>query len=215
MVQASQRTEFNGVALVGLLARLADVNLRESRQTFADRLSHWVGWTDAIALSAALDGSPAAAPRGPRIDASTEAAQCARVRSAQVAAIAEDMRASMLDDDADFPPWRRRYIARQHAMASSIGPLRDRLRETVAGRSPALARLAALDTVMAQVLDDPEQRLLASVPALLEKHFKRLRQSGQAPAAFGRDMHSVLLAELDFRMQPVEGLLEALHDPSP
>lgn len=215
MVQASQRTEFNGVALVGLLARLADVNVRESRQTFADRLSQWVGWADAISLSAALDGSPAAPPAGPRTAASAEEAQCARVRSAQVAAIAEEMRAATLDDDADFPPWRRRYIARQQAMETSIGPLRDRLRDTLAGRSPTLARLASMDTVMEQVLGEQEQRLLATVPALLEKYFKRLRESGQAPAVFGRDMHSVLLAELDLRMQPVEGLLEALRKTSP
>ncbi|MCY1366520.1 hypothetical protein D9M69_534170 [compost metagenome] len=76
-----------------------------------------------------------------------------------------------------------------------------------------------------------ERSLLASVPALLEKHFKRLREADQAaqdanpdtpqppPTAaagwldvFGRDMQSVLRAELDIRMQPVEGLLEALRD---
>jgi hypothetical protein len=66
---------------------------------------------------------------------------------------------------------------------------------------------------MEQVLGAPERTLLASVPALLEKHFKRLRQA--APDAwldrFRQDARDVLLAELDLRFQPVDGLLEALR----
>jgi hypothetical protein len=68
------------------------------------------------------------------------------------------------------------------------------------------------------------------VPVLLEEHFKRLHRADhaaqadtQAPAehkgvypegwlvAFRKDMQSVLLAELDIRLQPVEGLLEVLR----
>ncbi|RYF65742.1 MAG: DUF3348 family protein, partial [Comamonadaceae bacterium] len=111
--------------------------------------------------------------------------------------------------------------------ASSIEALRGRLRETLAARSPAMARLVEADTVMAQVLDVQEHRLLATVPGLLEKHFRRLRQASQASDAdddtriqpanawldvFCKDMHSVWLAELELRLQPVEGLLEALRN---
>jgi len=222
----SRRTGVTGSTLVRLLARLADNDVPESKQAFADRLSQWLGWTDAISLSAALSGSPAAARSGAAADASTERAQCARVRSAAASAIAEDMRGAAMDTDTTtgFSPWRQRYLARQQAMATSIGALRGRLRETLAARSPAMARLAAVDAVMEQVLGAHEHRLLATVPALLEKHFKRLRPADPAPDApdhpevqprawldvFGQDMQSVLLAELDIRLQPVEGLLEAL-----
>ena len=227
MVQVSRRTGVTGSTLVRLLARLADTDVAESKQAFADRLSQWLGWTDAISLSAALSGGPAAARSGAAAaDASTERAQCARVRSAAASAIAEDMRGAALDTDTTtgFSPWRQRYLARQQAMATSIGALRGRLRETLAARSPAMARLAAVDAVMEQVLGAHEHRLLATVPALLEKHFKRLRPADPAPDApdnpdvqpaawldlFGQDIQSVLLAELDIRLQPVEGLLEAL-----
>ncbi|WP_029227051.1 DUF3348 family protein, partial [Burkholderia ubonensis] len=60
MVQAPQRTALSGPTLVRLLARLADADVPESRQTLADRLSQWLGWTDAISLSSALNGSPPA-----------------------------------------------------------------------------------------------------------------------------------------------------------
>jgi hypothetical protein len=92
-----------------------------------------------------------------------------------------------------------------------------------------MARLASVDVVMEQVLAARERSLLATVPALLEKHFKRLRQAGQPapdepdsgiqPGAwldvFRKDIRLVLLAELDFRFQPVEGLLEALRTRQP
>jgi hypothetical protein len=110
-------------------------------------------------------------------------------------------------------------------MQTSIGPLRGRLRSTLATRSPEMARLAAVDVVMEQVLSAQEHRLLSSVPATLEKHFKRLHQAdanvdadaepeaeaGVWLAVFRKDMHDVLLAEMEVRFQPVEGLLEALR----
>ena len=52
-----------------LLARLTDVDVPESGQSLSDRLSLWLGWTDAIALAAVLDGKPPAmAPGGPTFD---------------------------------------------------------------------------------------------------------------------------------------------------
>ncbi|HEX7937312.1 MAG TPA: DUF3348 family protein, partial [Paraburkholderia sp.] len=64
MLQAPQRTALSGPALIRLLARLVDVDVPESRQSLSDRLSQWLGWTDAIALSSALTGAPPALPAG-------------------------------------------------------------------------------------------------------------------------------------------------------
>jgi len=225
----SQRRAFTGSSLIRVLSRLTEAaDPPESRQSFAERLSHWLGWTDAISLSTALSGTPAGATTAARGGASAEQAQFARVRQALTHGIAQEMHGAARDAAADFPPYRRRYVARQQAMETSIGPLRGRLRETLAARSPAMAKLAAVDAVMEQVLGPHEQRLLATVPALLEKHFKRSRPvEGAADLTggdideearrrawldvFGHDMHSVLLAELDLRLQPVEGLVEALR----
>ena len=223
MAKISQRTVFNGSALVRLLSRLTDTDVREPRQATADRLSQWFGWTDAISLSAALDGAvAAAAPSRARASASAEERECVRARAALAKAVAED---GAVAAAVDFTPFRRRHLTLQQAMEASIGPLRGRLRALLAARSPAMARLAAVDVVMEQVLAAREHSLLAAVPALLEKHFKRLRQAspettgepeGEAEAGewlrvFRKDMKNVLLAELDFRFQPIEGLLEALR----
>jgi hypothetical protein len=126
------------------------------------------------------------------------------------------------DAEADFSSHRRSYAAKQQAMEASIGPLRARARAALARTSPSMARLAAVDAVMEEVVGTHERSLLATVPGLLEKRFKRLRQDEPDPAdgkgqparwleLFGKDMQAVLLAELDIRLQPVEGLLEALR----
>jgi hypothetical protein len=147
------------------------------------------------------------------------------VRSALTKAIVEDARAASMDITADFSPHRRRYAARQQHMETSIGPLRARLRASLAAGSPAMAQLAAVDGVMEQALAGRERTLLSSVPALLQGHFERLRQADLAasrepnsglteakwPDAFCKDMQHVLLAELDIRFQPIDGLLDALR----
>jgi hypothetical protein len=113
----------------------------------------------------------------------------------------------------------------QWARLAPTGDLRGRLRDRLARQSAELARLAEVDAAMELALSPREQRLLAAVPALLEARFERLRQeaAGQMPdeppaaasgawlEAFRRDMQSVLLAELDVRFLPVEGLLAALR----
>jgi hypothetical protein len=226
-MQVSQRTGLTGSALLRLLARLADTEPRNAPPATADRWSQWLGWTDAISLSAALNGGPAIAHHASRPSAHAEERDCARVRTELAASIGDDVARA-----TDFASYRRRYMARQQAMESGIGPLRARLRAMLAASSPEMARLAAVDVVMEQALGAREHNMLASVPALLEKHFARLRRADQ-PAAeeamqtsaaarpdvghaawldvFHQDFQDVLQAELDFRFQPVEGLLETLR----
>jgi hypothetical protein len=119
----------------------------------------------------------------------------------------------------DFATYRQRYSACQLAMETQIVPLRRRLRSTLADRSAALAKLAELDIVMEQVVGAQERALLATVAGRLEPRFDRLRSTQDAAAAAGppgpwlaqfhQEMRGLLLAELDLRLQPLEGLLEA------
>ncbi|CAJ0779723.1 hypothetical protein LMG7141_00922 [Ralstonia condita] len=130
--------------------------------------------------------------------------------------------------DVDFADFRQRYVSMQQTMETEIGSLRGRLRRALAAKAPDLARLAMLDASMEQALAGRERTLLGAIPTLLGQYFERLRAAelqrqadpladSTAPApssawlnAFRNDMQSVLLAELDVRFQPVEGLLAAL-----
>jgi hypothetical protein len=245
MVHVSRRAGVTGSTLVSLLAQLTDLEVPASSEALADRLSRWLGWTDAVSLSTALNGGPAKAAVGQpaeRASPGDDAGAVERVRSALAKSVVEDgpfATTNMVPSDGrgdarthvrkppaamaeDFATYRRHYVFSQQAMELGIAPLRTRLRAKLAARSADMARLAAVDAVMEQALGPHERSLLSTVPVLLEKHFARSRpeslatppDDSPAPAwlqGFRQDMQTVLLAELDIRMQPVEGLLEALR----
>ncbi len=242
MAKAPPRASVPGPAFIRLLARLTDADIPASRHPLSDRLSQWIDWNRAIALSRALDGRLPVAEAGadaPGFD-SAEEDECARARAALADAIAAGPQPSgpgqrggthlpagegAAEPTIDSSGFRQHYLSMQRAMLTATGRLRGRLRDLLARESADMARLAELDAVMEMTLSPREQRLLAAVPGLLEAHFDRLREAAQgapadAPVAepspawletFRRDMRSVLLAELDFRFQPIEGLLAALR----
>jgi len=233
MVQAPQRPAVPGPTFIRLLANLVDADVPPSPPSLADHLGRWLDWSHAIALSTALDGKPASAEPTTH-DAGNEEDECARIRRSLAGAIVDDRvparpprRASGEAGEADaseavdYPMFRQRHLSLQRSMQAATGGLRSRLRDTLAGKSAAMARLAAVDAAMEAALSPREQSLLAHVPDLLGQHFERLHQAASAkPAstspgawleAFRRDRQSVLLAELDVRFQPVEGLLAALR----
>jgi hypothetical protein len=232
MPKAPQRTPVPGPAFIRLLARLADADIRPSPLVLSERLSQWIDWNRAVALSKALDGRlPDAIDDAPGFDRDEES-ECARVRTALVNAIA-DMPAverNSIDAVVDYTVFRERYLDLQRTMQAETGRLRGRLRDRLTQRSAELARLAEVDAVMELTLSPREQTLLATVPVLLGKHFDRLHEAGQNPLTkppdaiddraakpgvwldrFRQDLQSVLLAELELRFHPVEGLLEALR----
>lgn len=227
-MQSAQRTTVRGPTFIRLLARLADVDALPSSESLPDRLSQWLSWTHALALSTALDGHPSTVESDGAGFGPAEEAECSRVRQALTEAIqgARELAASgqggaeRVEAAADFTAFRQRYLTLQRAMQASTGRLRGSLRDLLAQSSDAMARLAEVDAVMELALSPREQKLLATVPALLGRHFERMRDAAQAtPAetsgawldAFRKDMQSVLLAELDVRFQPVEALLAALR----
>ncbi len=135
------------------------------------------------------------------------------------------------DQEVAYAPYRRFYEAHQRDMELSVEPLRVNVRAALANASPELRKLAELDVVMEKFLRAREGQLLARVPALLQKRFLALyaahqeqhAASGQPdnPAAwmhsggwlacFCQDLQTLLLAEVDLRLQPSAGLLDAFN----
>lgn len=89
--------------------------------------------------------------------------------------------------------------------------------------------MVALDAAFEGILVEREARLLSTIPSLMEKRFNQLRKAhlqtqptddapdlwmkpGAWMARFCAELQTVLLAELDLRLQPAVGLLEALHN---
>jgi hypothetical protein len=131
-----------------------------------------------------------------------------------------------------YEPYRRFYVAHQGAMELRVRPLRTRVRQALSRASTALKQLAALDEALDKILCVRERQLLSTVPLLLEKRFEQLlkahpqppvgtpqadaralrRQPGEGLADFCKELQGVLLAELELRLQPTAGLIEALRN---
>jgi hypothetical protein len=137
-----------------------------------------------------------------------------------------------IDLAAAYETYRRYYLAQQRDIELKVRPLRTQAREVLARTSPTLKKLAALDAALDEILSDRESKLLTTVVALLEKRFTRLFKAHQQSlvaaqladnpdswmrpggwlADFCKDMQTALLAELDARLQPTLGLIEALNN---
>lgn len=221
----AQHTSITSSTLVRLLSGMGGPRAHVRAGAFADGLSQWTGWTDAIALSAALERPLAAPPVAPAAVAEAryraQHAACEQLRSLQVQAIARETQSvgrSPLEAGLGFTAYRQCHVARQQAMELAIAPLRERVRGALAACGPAQARLAAVDAVMAQALAPQERRLLGGLPGWLERRYQREAPEGGGEAAMAaywealrQELQALLLAELEHRLQPVEGLIAALR----
>ncbi|MES2950871.1 MAG: DUF3348 domain-containing protein [Pseudomonadota bacterium] len=137
-----------------------------------------------------------------------------------------------LDDVKAYAPFRRYHLAHQRDMELNVRALRAKVRDGVCVASPKLKQLAALDAAFEGILCEREAKLLSTIPSLFEKRFNHVRKAhlqtlldqqqtddnpdlwmkpGAWLARFCTELQTVLLAELDLRLQPAVGLLEAFQ----
>lgn len=188
-----------------------------SGMDFAERLSLWVNAFDAIRLQAVHQAIQSSEPVRASAAASPQARAVAehfqQVRTALASAIAQDRPDAAEAAEAGYAPYQRRHLELQRRMELMTGPLREHVRHALARASTRMRRLAVLDAALEQVLAPREQALLASVAARLQARFEQRRQDG-ALDDFINDWRQALLAELDLRLEPVAGLVDALSHAS-
>ncbi len=135
--------------------------------------------------------------------------------------------------DAAFAPYHQRHLELQRQMEQLVSPLRDHVRQTLGRTSPRLRQLAALDASFEPILAKREQALLPTTATLAARRFAHWRQQWEAGAdeaaqdpaqamerwrapggwlhAFAQEWRHALQAELEARLEPVMGLVEALN----
>lgn len=192
---------------------------------WAPRLAGWLDAFGAIELDAAQKSMPKASSPATarRARTAAPAAILRQVREELEAAIAAsdpfEPDAGLLlpgdakraleppPDEQDFRPHRSRYLALQRRMDTKIGTAREKVREALGRAEPELARLAMLDAALERTLGVQMQARFAALPRLLELRFARSREAGAVD--FKVDFEALLRAELDVRLAPVEGMVEA------
>jgi len=218
-------------SFIELLSDSSPTPVIAPRQDFAERLSLWLTPADTIQLHGLLQNTPAPSlasslsTRQAVATALNKSVQQARTQLTQNITRADEATAQLAQDTTlSYAPYRKRHLDQQRQMDSQIGPLRAGVRQVLAKVSPQLRHLASLDALLEQALASREQKLLATAPLLLERRFEAMRTKAEHDAAlttpatqphawlkhFDREWQAHLLAELDLRLQPVLGLVEAL-----
>lgn len=228
--------------LVRFLADLLDADAQLPHQRFIDRLGQSFDLADSIKISAVHEDTMTTTvmPHEAKKEAVRDEFQRARasIVSSAVQSFAPDQgatrtrcpiaRAEMtLAEAMAVEPYLTFYVAQQRNIDFRIRDLHVSIRDALAGLSPQLARLAALDAVLAAPLSLPARRSFAMVPHLLKQRHARLLEEHNATKSesstarerweqslgqFRVEIQGLLLAEIETRLLPTRGLIEALDD---
>ena len=235
-VHSVSQTSFSGGRLVRLLGELQLLN-GAPQVDFAERLARLFDLSDTVALDAA-NGHRASGPflAGDK-DRQRLSADLAKTRDKLLAGLTRAFEPEQLGTRnglpapvADYEPYQQFYVARQRQLTAGLQPLRVRLRGALTDASAAGAQLAELDTVFDATLTAYARRGFGAIPWLLARRFEALKPDGQqrlleentddpatwmAPGGwlhrFTGEMQLLLLAELEARLEPLRGLLDALY----
>ena len=207
------RTDFTSSSLVRLLGPWAGVPADGAGPGVGERLGALVNAFDAIGLQSAHATIRTLPPPPVRCRAPAGTADLAddvqRLRSTLARAIGQPV----VPGDG-YARYQQRHAELQRTMEQLVRPLRDHVRQRVAPASHALRQLAALDAVVEPLLSAREQALLPQVAAVLGRRFAQLQASADAHPGwlddFERDWRQALLAEVELRLEPVQGLVDAL-----
>lgn len=115
------------------------------------------------------------------------------------------------------------WLVLQRKVAASSRQLRDKVRKAMKEHNQDLARLAELDSVFDHTMASYTAQCFSHVSKVLEQRFQTLQTPSESPHDTGltpderlhrycEDAQNLLLAELDVRLEPVLGLLEACHN---
>lgn len=235
MPRTAARSSLNRSRLIRFLTDNELIGVAAEAEDVGHRLGDWLNFRQAIALHQLLTTAPSPIPPPGRQAAVMRAedlnAHVYKVRAALEQSILQgaapgsgwsriELPPAELDEPMDpqtaFEPYRRYLNAHQRQMAAVISTLRQQVRGQVS-KLPALQPLVALDAQFESILNDRETMWLGKVTPMLEKRFhqalkQHLKNQTTAPdwlTPLRQQLQNALLAELDTRLQPTLGLLEA------
>lgn len=120
----------------------------------------------------------------------------------------------------DLSAYKNFYQAQQTEMSAKIQGLRSYVRETLSGSNLSMAKLSLLDQTLEDTIGLPLRSGLSVVSKVISTHSQKIQMSlsqlaetdkNMALVQFHNELHQLLLAELELRLQPVHGLINAFN----
>jgi hypothetical protein len=242
MTQALPHVSLDSSRLVRFLTDLSVSEVQVSHKQFSDRLGQLIDFSDSITLSEAHARAPEVESEDILAFRDGITAEFLRARSSIVQAAMRSFFPSSgptrikwpaleaqppIDLAAASAIFLKFYRSQQIDVSSKIRGLHQRSREAVAPLSPRLARIAALDAALGDALAGHSQRYFYAIPRLLERRvaylhsqfLENIEQGQHSNAAWDdtreqlrREIQGLLLAEIEVRLLPALGLIEALNE---
>ncbi|MFT7337182.1 MAG: hypothetical protein ACI92B_000502 [Marinobacter maritimus] len=200
-----------------------------------ERLGRLFGLSNTLTLDSAIAfrTRQSGMNQGPAIERVTQ--ELANTRRALIRKISSYGSEVEPTESVDFEPYLNAWLTLQRRVVAASRQLRDKTRKVMKDHNQNLARLAELDSAFDQAMAGYSSQSFAHIPKVLEQRFQALfpalfpalsqtqqtpseasQETGSAPGdrlhRYCEEAQNLLLAELDVRLEPVLGLLEACHN---
>ena len=242
MTQAQPHPSLSGTRLVRFLIDLEVADVELSHRHFAERLSQLIDLPDSISLARAHGNIASMPFEPAKVSAATIKegflqARASLVQSviqsvatgsaATIACPAEAQVNDPIGGTDDLEPYVKHYSTQQRKIDFAVQKLHSDIRTACLGLSPQLAQLSELDRALNATLSIRYRRCFAVIPKLLQKRYRHLvgkfqqeRQNHrrenelwlQLQEQYRSEVQGLLLAELETRLLPVLGLIEAIDE---
>lgn len=242
MTQAAPQLSANSSRLVRYLNELSVANTAISPGHFAQRLAQLIDFSASIALAGTHGKLQTLAFEPTGIPGAAAEAEFLRVRAAMMQSVIKSIATgtgpgrSRLPEPAGLQetdpatacaPYLKFYAAHQAQLEFKTRNVQSHIRDLATGLSPELARLCALDAALGDTLAQHSRKFFTEIPRLLGQHFEHLLHENPQPGAeqqenqeawtglherFRAEMQGLLLAEIEARLLPVLGLIEAINE---
>ena len=242
MSKASQPVAPNPSRLIELLSQMTDTQEPISHKNFSLHLSQLIDLSDSFSLSDTFRGIPRLkAPVQHNTELNIKEAFISH-RSDMVSFViksfvtAETSKAFRLPElsaeqlnnpSTAFDKYYRFYVLHQNDLDAKVMQCRNFVRKNIENHSLPMKQLVTLDIAIANTIAANTKQAFTSVPKLLKHRFQQLLLSNAGSSIeidlagtptlpwlseFLFEMRQLLLAELDVRLQPVLGLIEAFDE---
>jgi hypothetical protein len=117
----------------------------------------------------------------------------------------------------DLSVYQKFYQAQQSEMSAKIQGLRTYVRETLSASSVNMAKLALIDTTLEETIGFPLRSGFAAISKVILKYSQKIEAQWSKSdksaliAHFHDELQQLLLAELELRLQPIQGLIDAFN----
>ena len=241
MTQALPQVSLGSSRLVRFLTDLSVSNSQVSHRQFTERLGQLIDFSDSITLSDAHARTLKVENEDAEEFREGITSEFLRARSTIVQAAMRSFVPGSGPTRIKWPreeepptesagtvqPYLKFYHQQQGDVDTKIRGLHLRTREAIALLSPTLARICAIDAALTDALASHSRRYLSAVPGLLEKRLEYLYQQfadsvkddtepetawAETRERYRRETQGLLLAEIEARLLPALGLIEALNE---